>query len=155
MHKLVECLPRTGELWGLLSQEDQEFTSILNYYVDCVKPAWIHEICERERNGGRKGGGEGTKKRKRVGRTEGETEEGKWHFSWRGLTDYKLSVFLSPQLHLCNRGLFCLQNLSLEFQFWPEFWEEEILHLEKQSWSEINSKSFVLKFDVHHPIDWH
>lgn len=53
MAKLVECLPSTDELWGLLSQEDQEFTSILNY-VDCVRPAWIHEICEREGNGGRK-----------------------------------------------------------------------------------------------------
>lgn len=59
-----------------MSQEDQ-FTSILNY-EDSVKPAWIHEICERERNGGRnEERGEGAKKRKRMDRTEGGTEEGR------------------------------------------------------------------------------
>lgn len=75
MAKLVECLPSTGELWGLLSQEDQEFISILNY-IDCVRPAgYMRSVKEKEMEGGREKGWEGERDRRRVGRTEGEKEE--------------------------------------------------------------------------------
>lgn len=75
MAKLVECLPSTGELWGLLSQEDQESISILNY-IDCVRPSgYMRSVKEKEMEGGREKGWEGERDRRRVRRTEGEKEE--------------------------------------------------------------------------------